>query len=439
VWGCFVNRTSEATWLSNGGDASSIRIALGGAIGHFVEWYDWAIYGSMAGVFSRQIFPADDPLTSLLLTFLVFALGFGARPLGAIVLAPLADQIGRRTVLTLSIGLMGLGAFVIGVTPTYGAIGVLAPAIFILARLLQGFSAGGEFQSALIFLAEHAPRGRRALAGSAAMVGLGLSILAASATGTLIIRLIPEPSLSAWGWRAPFLCGAVVSLWAVWLRMRLPETPAFAHAQRVGSLPSKPFRRALKHHRRELLYVALFGLTNIHFYIWVFYLPVYANRVSGLPLWQGLMAETISVAVFTVVAPLSGVLADHIGRKPLMLTWAFGFAVLTWPMFLLVRDGGIYTYLIASVIGMVLIALIFGAIPAAMSELFPTGVRASGTGIAYAISTAIFGGTAPLIASWVTAHGGDNGIVWYVIAASLICGAGFMTMTEARGRDLTRD
>jgi MHS family alpha-ketoglutarate permease-like MFS transporter len=203
------------------------RTVLAGVIGNVVEWYDWTVYGLLAGVFSHSIFPANDPTSSVISALLTFAVGFLMRPVGSIVLSPLADRYGRRQILSLTILLMGFGSLMVALVPPYASIGIASPLIVLVARLLQGFSTGAEFQSSTVYLVEHAPAERRAFVGSSQLASIGFAILLATGTATLTTLFIPQPALGTWAWRLPFLFGALLSLYGVWMRLRLPETPYF--------------------------------------------------------------------------------------------------------------------------------------------------------------------------------------------------------------------
>jgi MHS family alpha-ketoglutarate permease-like MFS transporter len=412
------------------------RTILAGAIGNVIEWYDWTVYGLLAGVFSRSIFPADNPTTSILAAFLTFALGFLARPIGSIVLSPLADRYGRRQILSLTILLMGLGSLVVALVPSYASIGIASPLLVLVARLLQGFSAGAEFQSSTVFLVEHAPAHRRAYVGSSQLVSIGIAILIATGVAALTTNFIPQPALGSWGWRLPFLLGALISLYGLWIRLGLPETPLFVALEKQGDTARSPMFEAFRKYPRETLFVFAVQVTTVMFYTWTVFLPTYANLAGKLPLNQGLAAGTISLAVFCFAVPAAALLSDRIGRKPLLIGSAFGFLLLAWPMFSALGNGKFGTFLVVDIIGCCLIAMIDGVMPALFCELFPTRVRTSGIGVPYQIASAIFSGTAPLIAAWFVHNGQPLGIAWYVMAIGLVCGTVFCMMPETRGRSL---
>ena len=409
---------------------------LGGAIGNLIEWYDWTIYGLLSSLFAAQIVPADNPSTSLIGVLLTFAVGFLLRPVGSLVLSPMADRYGRRRMLALTIILMGIGSLIIALTPPFAMVGIAAPLLLLVARMLQGFSTGGEFQGSAVFLTEHAPPDRRALASSTQMVSIGLAILLATLTATLTTSLIPQPALSAWGWRVPFLLGAALSLYGVWLRRNLPETPAFEAVERRHEIERRPLTRALREFPRESLFVFVIQMGTVQFYLWTVFLPTYARLAGGLPIADGLFGSTIALAVYCVAIPIFAALSDRIGRKPLLYLAAAGFLVLTWPMLTLLRNGSFTTYLAVDIVGILLIAASNSVLAPVLSELFPARVRTSGIGLPYAICSAIFGGTAPLIAAALVGAKLDWVLAAYVMAICLVAILTYRLMPETRGKPL---
>jgi MHS family alpha-ketoglutarate permease-like MFS transporter len=412
------------------------RTIVAGVIGNIVEWYDWTVYGLMAGVFSPAIFPAHDPTSSVISALLTFAVGFLMRPVGSIVLSPLADRYGRKQILSATILIMGFGSLLVAIVPPYASIGTGAPLIVLIARLLQGFSTGAEFQSSTVYLVEHAPAERRAFVGSSQLASIGFAILLATGTATLTTMLVPQPALGSWAWRIPFLFGAVLSLYGLWIRLRLPETPYFIAIEQRKDKARRPIFDAFREFPASTFYVFCVQIGTVMFYLWTVFLPTYANLVGKLPISQGLLGGTISLTVFTVAVPLMAALSDRIGRKPLLIGSAAGFVILARPMFIWLGNGDFATFLVVDIMGCLLLAMVDGVMPALFCELFPTRVRTSGIGIPYQICSAIFSGTAPLIAAWFIHIGQPLAVSWYVIAIGLVTGIAFCTMPETRGRTL---
>ncbi len=423
--------TSAAAMPIPGASRRSVtETVAGGIIGNIIEWYDWTIYGLLSSVFAGQFFPSGNVTTALLATLATFALGFLMRPVGSIVLSPLADRYGRRRMLSLTICLMGAGSLIVALTPSYASIGVAAPLLLLFARLLQGFSAGGEFQGAAAFLVEHAPPGRRGLVGSFHVGSIGFSILIATGVSALITNFIPQPILGDWGWRLPFILGALLSLYGLYIRSGLPETPDFIAVEQRHALERSPILRALKDHPNESWIVFVMQMGTVMFYIWTVFLPTYAHLAGGLPLNQAFLGGMISLVVFCIATPAAGALSDRIGRRPVLITYAVGFLVLVWPMLRLLQNGDFTTFLMVDIVGCVLLAMADGVLSATLCELFPTQVRASGVGLPYAICSAIFSGTAPLIAAWLLNRHMVGLLALYIMVISAIGAVTFWKMRE---------
>ena len=411
-------------------------LLLGGAVGNLIEWYDWTIYGLLAVVFAPQIVPAQNPATSLIGVLLAYAVGFLMRPIGSIVLSPMADKYGRRRMLSLSIIMMGAGSLIVAVTPPFAAVGIVAPIMLLVARMLQGFSTGGEFQGSSVYLVEHAPMQNRALVSSAQMVSIGAAILLATATAALVTGLIPPPALAQWGWRIPFFIGAIGAVYGLYMRWRLPETPSFTQVETRGEIVRRPLIAAVREFPRETMYVFVIQAGTVQFYLWTVFLPSFAALSGGLPIRQALIGGTIAMAVYTLAIPLLAAVSDRVGRKPLLYVAVGGFLVLAYPLFTLLRGADFATFVFVDVVGILLIACSNSVLPPVLCELFPTRVRASGIGLPYALCSAIFGGTAPLIATALLRAKLDWAIAAYVMAICLVSLLVFRTMPETRGRRL---
>ncbi|MFC4116043.1 MFS transporter [Nonomuraea zeae] len=413
------------------------KAIVAGAIGNTVEWVDWAIYTTFASVFSRQFFPSDNETASLLSTLVVFAVGFLVRPIGGAILGSYGDRHGRKKGMTLTISMMAVASFAIAICPGYETIGIAAPVVLVLARLVQGFSAGGEFGTSSAFLVESAARGRRAFAGSWQQVSVGGGVLIASALGTVLTSSLDQAALESWGWRVAFAIGGLLGLVGLWLRVSVPETEAFANVESSGRKRANPLVTMFRDHPRAALRVA--GITiagTLLYYIWVSYMPTFAHVDTGIPLNQALLANTIAVLVFLILLPFGGLLSDLVGRKPTMLAFALGFLVLAWPAFHFL-DGGFGSLLTIELIGMVFLVGYSANCAVVMAEQFPAEVRTTGIGLPYALAVAIFGGTAPYVTTWLTSNGFRDQIWIYVAAAALIGVLVYATMPETKGKELT--
>ena len=408
------------------------RAIVAGSIGNTVEWVDWAVYATFSSVFAGQFFPGDNQAASLLSTLAIFAVGFVMRPVGGAVLGAYGDRHGRKKSLTLTISMMAGASLVIALCPTYDTIGLAAPLILLLARLVQGFSAGGEFGTSSAFLVESAARGRRAFAGSWQQVSVGAGTLIASGMGTVLTSVLGDGALETWGWRIAFAIGGLLGLIGLWLRLSVPETEAFSDARSQGRTRTNPLRAMLVDHPRAALRAV--GITlagTLIYYIWVSYMPSYAHVTAGIPLNQALLANTISLVVFLALLPFGGLLSDRLGRKPTMIAFAGGFVLLAWPLFQLVGDN-FWALLATELVGMLLIVGYSANCAVVMAEQFPAEVRTTGIGLPYALAVALFGGTAPYVTTWMSSHGLHDKVWLYVTAAGLIGVLVYATMPETK-------
>jgi MHS family alpha-ketoglutarate permease-like MFS transporter len=410
---------------------------MAGAVGHFIEWYDWTIYGLLSAVFASQMFPSHDPIVALLAAYGTFAAGFLMRPVGSLVLSPLADRYGRRGVLALTIVLAGIGSLMVAIAPTYAQAGLLAPVMLLAARLLQGFATGGEYQTAAAFLNEHAKRERRAFAASSQMVSTGLAILFAMGVAALTTWAFPKEMLDSWGWRVPFFLGAALSLYGVWLRRAIPETPTFEAKASREPISLRSIFAGFIEYPKESLIVVVIQASGVQFYLWMVFLATYANLAGGLPISEGLFAGMISLGFYTVIVSPLAALSDRIGRKPMLIGSALGFLILVYPMLQMLKSGDFTTFLIIQMAGVFLIAMNNSVIGTVFSEIFPTRLRATGIGLPYAICVAVFGGTSPLIATYFIKSGQDQYIAYYVMVICLISVLVHLFITpETKGKDL---
>jgi len=409
---------------------------LGGAVGNLIEWYDWTVYGLLSATFAGQFFPAHEPFAALLATLATFALGFLMRPVGAVVLSPYSDRHGRRSMLALCITLIGFGSLLIAICPPYSTIGIAAPVVLLVARLLQGISAGGEFQGSSVFLVEHARSDRRALASSPQMVSIGLAILIATAVSGLTTALVPQPALSLWGWRIPFLIGASGAAYGLWLRRNLPETPLFDSLERRHAIARRPMIEAVREFPKETLFVFVLQMGTVQFYTWTVFLPSFAHLAGGLPLSQGFAASTIAMAIYCFAVPAFAALSDRVGRKPLLYAAAGGFLLFAYPLMTTLHAPDFGTFLLVAIVGILFISMSNGVLAPVLCEVFPTRVRTSGIGLPYALCSAIFGGTAPLIATAFIRAKIDWGMPLYIMTISLIGLIVFLTVPETRGKPL---
>ncbi|AUX93926.1 MFS transporter [Mixta gaviniae] len=388
-------------------------------IGNALEWFDIAVYGFFASYIAHAFFPTSDASVSLLLTFGSFGVSFLIRPLGALVLGSYADRHGRKKALLLSINLMMLGGALITLMPGYAAIGLAAPLLILAARLIQGFSAGGEFGSSTAFLVEHFPE-RKAFIASWQFATQGASTLMASAFGLGLTQLLSETQMMAWGWRIPFAFGLLIGPLGLYIRRHVPEpasfTPQAKHAAPLKTLIGR--QKTLM-----LLAVGLMVISTAVNYM-LNYIPTYATQSLHLSGSVAFSATLVAGVILTVVTPLMGLLAERIGRAPLMWGALILLALTLWPAFhFMIR----YTSPLSLILLVGWMALLksiyFSAVPSVMADLFPTATRASGMAISYNVAVTLFGGFAPLICTLlIQATGSSLAPGYYLILMALLSG-----------------
>ncbi|CAL9382854.1 Alpha-ketoglutarate permease [Streptomyces sp. enrichment culture] len=413
-----------------------VRQLLAASVGNAVEWYDWYAYTFLATYIADQVFPesADNSLVPLLSTFAVFAVGFFMRPVGGLLMGAIADRRGRRAALTVTILLMGGSSLLVGLTPTYAAAGVLAPVVLVLARLLQGLSVGGEFAASTTFLVESAGPGRRGLFSSFQYVSTTAGQLVASGIATLLVDTLSEDRMNGWGWRVPFVFGAVLSLVGFWIRQGAQETRS-TEQQRA---PRPALFEALRRHPRESLLIC--GITaggTIAYYAWTSYLPTYAELNAGVAKSDALLAGTISLAFFGLLQPLGGLLSDRFGRRPLLLFFGVGFALLSVPLLHSLHDS-FAVLLLVQCAGMVLLTGFTSISAAVNAEVFPPRVRAAGIGFPYSLTVALFGGTAPYVGTLFKDLGHSGLFPWYVAVLCLLSSLVYLRLPETAHKELER-
>jgi MHS family proline/betaine transporter-like MFS transporter len=383
--------------------ASALRKAVvGAAVGNFVEWFDFAIYGYLAPTLAIVFFPSEDPTVGLLSTFAVFAAAFFVRPLGGFIFGPLGDRVGRRGVLAAVIILMSLSTFSIGFLPGYATIGIWAPVLLIATRLLQGFSTGGEVGGASAFVAEYSPDDRRGFLTSWLEFSTLIGFIAGSGLVLLLNSGLGEDAMASWGWRVPFLLAGPLGAIGLYIRLRLEDTPEFRALERTGEVAQSPLRETIVGNWREILQVGgLVIVQNVGFYIVLVYMQTYITEQLGFSSTSASLSTVLTLLVGIILIPPLGALSDRVGRKPLLMASCVGYALLTYPLFLLLNTGNLLFVILAHIALGALLALFISTTFAALTELFPTRVRYGGLSIGYNVSVAIFGGSAPYLAIYL--------------------------------------
>jgi MHS family alpha-ketoglutarate permease-like MFS transporter len=406
------------------------RAIFAGSLGNTIEYLDWGIYASLAPVFAGQFFPGGDSITAFLSTLAIFAAGFLMRPIGGAVLGAYADRHGRKKALMVTVSMMSAGGLAIAVCPTYEQIGFFAPLVLLLARLVQAFSAGGEWPSSVSYIVESAAPGRRAFAGSFQQVSTAGGILLASLFAFIVTSVLNDEQTERFGWRIAFAAAAAMGLVVLWLRVRTRETQHFDEAEVTGRTHN-PMKTLFAAHKVNMLRVIGLAIpASIIYYLWVVSMPGYANKTAGLDLDSALLANTLAVIVFIVLLPFGGMLSDRVGRRSTFMFFLVGFALFSWPAYRLLEGGGFWTLLLVELVGIVLLVGNSANVAAIYAELFPTSVRTTGTGLPYATGVALFGGTAPYFTTWLTSIGYRDQIWIYVVVSVLIGMATIMTMPD---------
>ena len=404
-------------------------------IGNALEWYDFIVFGFFAVIISRLFFPTDSQYASLLFTTATFGVGFFMRPVGGILIGIYADRQGRKAALLVVIASMTVAIALIAFAPTYAAIGIGAPLIIVVARLLQGFSAGGEFASATAFLIESAPAGRRGFYGSWQMVGQGLAVLIGAILGAVLTKTLSPEAIDGWGWRIPFLFELVIGPVGLYIRNSLAETQAFLQSDQTSQSRTAG-RRVLASHIKQIL--VCFGIVvsgTISFYVILVYIPTFARSQLQLPLDQAFLAQAIGLACEVALIPICGALSDRIGRKPVMIASLLLSLVVTYPLFMWVSSSPSFSRLLVM---QVVLCSVFGIgngpVSTALGEQFPTRVRSTALAIGYNVAVMLFGGFAPFFVTWlIHATGTPIAPAFYLMFGAAVGLFAVLFLTERAG------
>ncbi|WDY60035.1 MFS transporter [Pseudomonas sp. PSKL.D1] len=433
----------------DGAGHSAERHALRKAVrasfmGNFVEWFDYAAYGYLATIIAATFFPQTDKTSALLATFAVFALSFLVRPLGGVVWGHMGDRYGRRNALSLSILIMSISTFCIGLLPTYAQIGLWAPCLLLLIRLVQGFSASGEYAGAAAFLAEYAPPGRRGLYTSIVPASTAAGLLFGAMFVAVLHELLSTEDLHSWGWRLPFLLAAPFGLVGRYIRMSLQDTPKFLEMEqrleRKTCMAPAPIRELMSQHRRSLaIGLGVTCLNAVAFYLLLSYMPTYLSTEMGMTERDSFIASTVSLATYIGLIFLMGRLSDRYGRKTMLVVASLLFLGLTVPLFKLLEGQPLLVILAIQILFGAMLAMNDGTLPCLLAEIFPTRVRFSGFALSFNLANALFGGTAPFIATWlIHVTGNKLAPAGYLLAAALVALVA-MLMCRETAHDALKD
>lgn len=405
---------------------SLARAVFSGSLGNMLEWFDYGLYGYFAVIISSNFFVAGDPIVGLLLSFLTFGIGFLVRPIGGILIGAYADKHGRIKALTLTILCMGICTMCMGLLPTYAQVGVLAPILLTVLRLLQGLATGGEFGSSLTFISEYGTPNNRAFLVSWQPFSVGCGLLLGSTAGLIVTTVLPEAALYDWGWRIPFICGILIAIYGVYMRRTVPDPPAYLkmkEEEKTQVQAHTPIKEMFLRYKKSIF--AVIGLlvgSSATYYLLITYMPTYISQFMHSSLSSAFIVNTSVIAINLCLCPFMGMLIDKIGRRKSLIIGCLGFLILSYPIFYFLIQQTNPIIMIA-LLGILIVfqTIIAVAIAVASAEVFPTKLRNSGIGFSYNLAAAIFGGLAPLAATALIAGTGDQlSITWLIIGGILV-------------------
>ncbi|MEW1980534.1 MFS transporter [Citricoccus sp. NPDC079358] len=402
--------------------ATRRRVVTASFIGNFVEWFDYAMYGYLAVTITAVFFPDSDPATGLMLTFSLFAVSFLVRPLGGFFWGHIGDRFGRRIALSWSILLMSLATFLIALIPGYVTIGIWAPLLLLLLRLIQGFSASGEYAGASAFLVEYAPPGKRGVYAAVVPASTATGLLLGSLIATILTATLDSQQMTDWGWRLPFLLAAPMGLIGRYIRSKLEDTPAFREMAVKDEAVKAPVSSLFRDHWASLMQAAGAVLLNaVGFYVILSYMPTYLSEELGLDQTSSYFATTVALVTYIGFIFVTGALSDRFGRKRVLMSASVAFLIFTIPAFHFLDTGNFIVVLLVQILLGGMLTLNDGTLPSFLAEMFPTKVRYSGFAVSFNLSNALFGGTAPLVATWLIATSGSTiAPGWYLMAAATV-------------------
>lgn len=414
------------------------RAVAGAATGNALEWFDFGVYGYFAVTIGHVFFPTHSVTASLLASFAVFSVAFVARPFGSLVFGPIGDKIGRSGVLVTTILMMSGATFLVGLLPSYEAVGFWAPLGLIVLRLVQGFSTGGEYGSAATFIVEYAPDDRRGYWSSWLEFGTlaGYSFAAILALG--LNAALSTEAMHSWGWRIPFLIAAPLGIFGLWLRVKLDDSPAFNQLKQSGEVEQAPLRSTIAHHwRHMLLCLGLVVVLNVAYYTALKYMPSYLTSRLGISEFDSILLSLAILVGMLILVTILGRISDRVGRRPVLFAACAGLILFSVPAFYLMSLHSFWWSLTGLGIVGFFVVFLAGVMPATLPAIFPTNIRNGGFTISYNISTALFGGTAPFVITWLISITGNNYIpAFYLMGAAAIAMVPLMLLQESAGQPL---
>jgi MHS family proline/betaine transporter-like MFS transporter len=413
------------------------RVIVSCMIGNALEWYEFTLYGYFASIIGKLFFPSEDPLVSLISAFAVFAAGFLMRPLGALLFGHIGDKLGRKKALLISIYLMAFPTAAIGLLPTYESLGWIASLILTLIRLLQGVSIGGEFTGSMVFIIEHSPSHKRGISGSYASLSLAIGIILGSATATAIFKIFTMEEIYQWAWRIPFLLSVLGAVVGSIMRRTLSDPEVYLKHKEEKKLHTTPLKELFANHTKSILHaVSIEMILAIGFYIVTIFLITYMKQFLHMDEQAAFQINTVNTLVFALFIPLGGWLSDIYGRRlvmlPATLVYLFSYQLIQW-----MSTGGITGAFFAQMIFAASLGVLFGPIPALLSELFPTKVRYSALAIAHSLSMSIFGGTAPFLVTYALKITGNlNSPAYFLVFGGVVSSLGLFFLKDRFKEDL---
>jgi len=424
-----------------GGKNDMTKVWIASLVGSSIEWFDYFLYGTVAGlVFYQVFFVADDPTVGLLLSYASLALAFFIRPFGGILFGYIGDKIGRKRTLVLTLTIMGVATVLMGLLPTYQAIGVAAPIILIILRLVQGLGIGGEWGGAVLLAVEFSPKEKRGFYGAFPQMGVTVGMFLGSGALSFITSIVSPESFVAWGWRIPFILSAILVIFGLWIRKGLDETPSFKRIQETGEVTRLPFVDIFKTQWEEVL-IAVGGkvVETAPFYIFSTFIVSYGTNNLGFKSSQVLISIMVSTIVTTILMPFMGRLSDKIGHKKVYIAGVIGMILYAFPYFWLLEQRNFAALLIATVLGLGIIwAPITAVLGTMFSEIFDAKVRYTGVSLGYQIGAAVAGGTAPLIATWLLVQFNDSyvPVALYIVLTAIISLIAVFTVKDKSNQEL---
>ena len=417
------------------------KVVTASFIGNFVEWFDYAVYGYLAGTIATAFFPDTDRQAALLATFALFAISFFVRPIGGFIWGHIGDRVGRRTALSWSILIMSLATFCIALIPPYAMIGIGAPILLLIIRVVQGFSASGEYAGASAFLVEYAPANRRGIYAAVVPASTAAGLLLGSLMAAVLTGMLSTEDMNSWGWRLPFLLAAPMGLIGRYIRTKLEDTPVFQELAKEDEVIHAPAGDLFKKYWRLLLLATGAVLLNaVGFYVILSYMPTYLTEEIGLGATQSYLATTVALVTYIGFILLTGLASDRFGRRRVLISASVCFIIFTVPAFMLLDTGNFAIILLVQILLGGMLTLNDGTLPSFLAEMFPTKVRYSGFAVSFNLSNALFGGTAPFMATLLIAQtGSDLAPGFYLVGAAFISLVAVALSKETSDQPLQHD